>query len=285
MSYGATTTVFNFGQAVQQVTVAGAQFTAGLAAFATVGAMAGAMAAADGMLAVADLVRGAISDTSAARGTRASFGLYQTGLSADALPLVRAGFEGRGIRFVEGGILKLADGPDRSIAYTAVDGRGRVLFFVRPGADGRVEILAQQHLMRDGQVARQAVEAVLSETVMALAVETLRRQGFQTAQRAGSRLTLTRRTADGTTEQVLVDYRGGRLDAKATSIDPSGRLQDGNACPYAADLFAYFPDAALRPLGAGDVPRGPGGRPSGGAGATHRHQADADRSVRHQSFR
>lgn len=253
MSYGARPRVIPATPSRKPVTATGAEIGAIAGAAAVAGSLAvvnGVLAVADGLQCVREIAQDAIKDTTAAQGSAANFLAYPMDLDAEALPLFRAGLEARQVRFAEGGTLHLVDGQRWNTAYTALDQNNRVLFFVHTTNDGRVELLVQ------GQAAMAAVEGVVVETLMTLAVETLSQQGFQIQSRGNNRWTMERRAEDGITEQVVFDYQNGRLAAEAISRDQHGKTLAGNDCPNLNAFTDFFRDPDFYSL-AGEAPPRP----------------------------
>lgn len=237
MSYGARPIVIPATPSQKPVTATAAQIGAVVGAAATactLVAVNGVLVMAEGLRGVGEIARHAVRDTSAAQGSAATLLAYPTGLNAETLPMFREGLEARRVRFAEGGSLQLADGQTWDMVYTALDQRNRVRFFVHTANDGRVELLVQD------QEAMAAVEDVVVETLIALAVETLSQQGFHLQRQGVNRWTMERRAADGITEQVVFGYHNGRLTTEAISRDQQGTTLYGNDCPNLSAFTAFF---------------------------------------------
>lgn len=253
MSYTADYTLAAFARALMRVGVSG-----------FVAAHAVAASAREGVLVLSDLAATALEDRVAARGSAAAFTILPTGLIADTLPLFRSALEENNLQFQEGGTIQFEDGSDRDVTYTVLDPSNRVLFFVRPSDEGTVEILFQ-----GAEVPQIAVDVLIATTI-SLAKETLARQGYAPTREGTDNWAMDRQNEDGTRERVVFNYHHGDLHTEAVTVDRSGHVLDGNACPDLQDFDAHFSNGVVRPL-----PSGAARRPS--ANALHIQPADRAR--------
>ncbi len=220
MSYGVRTPLIDWRQIGEAITVGVVQ--AGKLAIGAV----------EGGLALVDLARDAVKDVTAATGSRATLLPVATNLRADVLPVLRGELANCGLRSKEGGYLDVTGRGRLPISMTVFSQDGKVLFFVRAGDDGFIEVV-----LADRSATRE-VEAVLGATMLKVAEETLQQQGFRLLERGGARRTFERRVG-GRLERVVFDRAEEGINGEAITIDASGNLCHGNDCPNLQAVLAH----------------------------------------------